>query len=303
MLDIPFSRLRGPRVHYTSRNNQNTGPLTQTEITGGGWDLQDRCFREPAKVTPWWILDLSGTDPRLVTRFQTTLSTEMGKYGISGTYLGTQALQLGSIDDTQSLNSAENQLFAQIHRYKQQESNFVLFVLLPSKDADTYGMVKRVGDQALGVPTICHVCKMRKYPGENEKLSMKNKKPQQKAKSNQEEQPDQIQKQFGPDVGAQFIGNLLMKYNLKARSNTVNQEFSAKIPILDKDTMLMGMDVVSSFQPSEKASYLLCRRRTREVTRRAVAKALLQLSGVSTMRSRNTLRATEKMVFQRQKDL
>lgn len=200
----------------------------------------------------------------------------MPKYGISGTYLDTHTLQLGSLNSTQSLNSAENSLYAQIQRFKQQEPKFVLFVLLPSKDAETYAMVKRVGDQALGVPTICHVCKKRRYPVEDEKLSMKKAKPQQKAKSDQEEQPEKIEKFFGPDVGPQFIGNLLMKYNLKARTTSVNQEFYSKVPLLDKDTMLMGLDVVSSFLPLNLALCLDYYRLIPVGTLRTIVKALLR---------------------------
>ena len=119
MLDVPFSRLRGPGVHYNGPINKPLlGRLDQTELLEGTWKVQDRRFREPAKVTAWRILDLSGTVARLVARFQKTLSTDMPKYDISGTYLGTLALQLGPINDTQSLNSAENQLYAQIQRYK-----------------------------------------------------------------------------------------------------------------------------------------------------------------------------------------
>ena len=248
MLDIHFSRLRGPGVHYTGpTNNPTLGRLSPSEMLEGTWKVQDRRFRDPAKVTAWRILDLSGTVPGLVARFQQALSTDMPKYGMSGTYLGTQALQLGPVGDTQSLDSAENQLYAQIRPYKQQEPSVVFFVLLPSKDAETYAMVKRVGDQALGVPTICHVWKMRRYPAEDGKLTMKKPKPQQKANADQEGQPEKVEKYFGPDIGPQFIGNLLMKYNLKAKNFTVNQEFSSRVPILDKDTMLMGLDVVSSF--------------------------------------------------------
>ena len=153
-------------------------------------------------------------------------------------------------------------------------------------------MVKRVGDQALGVPTICHVCKMRRYPAEDEKLTMKKPKPQQKANTDQEGQPEKVEKYFGPDIGPQFIGNLLMKYNLKAKDFTVNQEFSSRVPILDKDTMLMGLDVVSSILTLNLAFCLTYHRLIPVVILRTIVKALLRPWVVSTTRSRNTLRAT-----------
>lgn len=53
MLDIPFSRLRGPGVHYNGPINKPLlGRLSPTEILEGIWKVEDRYFREASRVTP-----------------------------------------------------------------------------------------------------------------------------------------------------------------------------------------------------------------------------------------------------------
>ncbi|KAJ9605777.1 hypothetical protein H2200_009626 [Cladophialophora chaetospira] len=89
----------------------------------------------------------------------------------------------------------------------------VLF--LPAKDQDLYSAIKRSGDQELGLTTICHVTHDARVS--QNKLHVKN------------------------DWG--FLGNLTMKINLKTRRDAVNHTLRYRAPILDKPTMVLGIDV------------------------------------------------------------
>jgi hypothetical protein len=87
----------------------------------------------------------------------------------------------------------------------------LFLVLLPERSVELYSIVKAIGDQALGVHTICQVCNKFK----------------------------------GPSSHPANLGNLFMKFNLKLHPQGVNQKLLKEVPILTPETMLIGLDVVS----------------------------------------------------------
>ena len=236
MLNVDACCLSGPQVAYRNRVPDQQGvhgpvAVPGTQITAGSWNLRDKGFAVPATTGAYWsVLELTrnaGCSQTTMQAFFKTLRQEMRNYGITdpgyesknhrdhkvGVTNQNAAYQV--LQDEQNINAKMRAMQAAVLKEKK-EALKLLFVLLPAKEVDLYALLKRVADQQLGIHTVCIVCKQ---PGT---------------------------KWYGPPTQAPFLGNVLLKFNLKMGLWGTNQALLSgkSTPILDDDTMLMGADVV-----------------------------------------------------------
>jgi hypothetical protein len=101
----------------------------------------------------------------------------------------------------------------------------LIVFLVNDSDAGLYSLIKRLCDQQMGIANIYHVCKDQR--------------PRRKDTWNQF---------YGPSRDWNLMGNLAMKANLKIGLTGANQILAEKLPYLDNETMLMGMDVVCNLR-------------------------------------------------------
>ncbi|KPI35807.1 Protein argonaute 1D [Cyphellophora attinorum] len=220
MLPVHAKVLEAPKVSYL-------GAITNPALRKGKWNLQQQRFARSgtAKTTTWSVLSLQTTAltvrARYIQDFQTNLQTGMQRYGLQATKWPRQ----NNLDPLQTFASAGRTPEEWLERLTdiQKKGVDVLFVLLPSKHASFYTIIKQIGDLELGLQTICHVCD------------------DQKPKNPPRNFPAQW---FGPKTDPNTIANLLLKFNLKSSQHGVNQQFAGERSyLLEGDTMLMGMDV------------------------------------------------------------
>lgn len=250
MVKVNATIVQGPQLNYQGPG----GTVTSSEISLGKWNLKKRYFTKPAATKRWSILELrvgqGGTPQRRLDEFIREVGTQMGSYDITDCTTVRQALSNGQLDlglhtvavtnpgasnsateitdlngIVTAINNIEDSISEKNVRARRRGEDapdplHLVFVLLPSKSASHYSMVKRAGDQMTGVHTICMVC------------------------TNID---DRVKGRYwGPRMDGQTIGNVLMKFNLKMRIDGVNQSLRLdNTPILDNNTMILGMDVVS----------------------------------------------------------
>jgi eukaryotic translation initiation factor 2C len=219
MLPVQAKVLEAPKVSYL----QN---ITEPARRKGKWNLQKQQFARSgtAKTTTWSVLSVQTTTLTVaaghIQNFQRSLQAGMQQYGLQATKWPSH----NNLDPLQTFaSSGDPDKWLERLTNIQKKGVDVLFVLLPSKHASFYTIIKQIGDIELGLQTICHVC--------------------------DEQKPHKAQRNppppwFGPKTDPNTIANLLLKFNLKSSQHGVNQQFAGeKSYLLQGDTMLMGMDV------------------------------------------------------------
>ena len=195
-------------------------------------------FAEPATSGAYWsVLELTrgvNCSPGVIDTMFGDLSRQMQGYGITDPYYWYQSYKdhrlevtnqrdlNETLQDEQKLITRLTKMQADVRREKNEALKLV-FILLPAKEVGLYALVKRVADQKVGMHTVCIVCQRRRG------------------------------KPYGPPSDPAFLGNVLLKCNLKMGVVGVNQKLMPKhaTPILNDDTMLIGADVVSTIYQQE----------------------------------------------------
>ncbi|KIV84573.1 hypothetical protein PV11_00346 [Exophiala sideris] len=237
MLSVPVCLLETPKVRYRPRNHGSaTRPLGSTAEKGvvevekakyGSWDLRNMSFFKAARPFNWTIIEftLPGQDQPQCSMtefngFKNRLQAEMRRLGMSPQFaqLKVHKRQLPSanmpkhhdVEGPQGLKSQYGIVQSSLQSVPITVN--LVVVLLPLKDMELYSAVKRIGDQNLGLPTVCHVL---------------------------ETTDDGLR----PNPSPGFPANLSMKINLKADATSVNQALVHKPGILEAGTMILGIDV------------------------------------------------------------
>ncbi|KIV95896.1 hypothetical protein PV10_03497 [Exophiala mesophila] len=221
MLQVPVDRLETPLIEYLLR--KANGRNNPKGLDKGKWNLRDCEFsKTPTQPIMWTCFSLTqfpvpGLDGK-VKAFQGKFDEALKIYGVRLTHrnltTGMTSMSPWCYQYTgrlQDYYSGLEELFAKISA----GGSRMVVLLLPKKDPELYGAIKRICDTSVGVVSICHV--MEKVDGS-----------------------------FEPKSDVTFFGNLCMKANLKLTSSsvlTVNQRLTHTPPILSDVCMIMGIDV------------------------------------------------------------
>ncbi|KAJ1913715.1 hypothetical protein IWQ60_009100 [Tieghemiomyces parasiticus] len=201
ILVTPARNLPPPTVVYSQRDvSQNVMPRD------GAWNMRGRRFLQPAELNSYAVLVLDRPHPNAmaaVRRGMDELFRACSQVGMRVTpdrpelvfYPGRggfkQGLREAWVEGSQACGSKPD----------------VVFVILPSADASTYGEIKRLSDTDMGAPTQCMLM-------------------------------SKVQR-----GGIQYMANVALKLNVKLRG--VNAQLRREdIPFLSSEpTMVVGADV------------------------------------------------------------
>ena len=207
MITVPGRILEPPSLTY--------GGSKTMKPYGGSWNLAAQKFTTPGKYASWSVLIINGGNrmalPRLGDEDRDALikelATALNRYAISmGAYMSVKTLDL--LELTPNNRMANDRELATIFSKAEEKGIRMLFVVLPEPDRWLYSRIKFYGDVKHGVHTI-------------NSLGTK------------------LAQERGRDM---YIGNLSLKFNIKGGgvNHTVGKVLTKP---LDKDTMLMGIDV------------------------------------------------------------
>ena len=239
LLKVPTTRLKTPRVQYRTpaTKPQPYEKILEDYNSGlnyGSWNLRGMNFVNPAKQKKWTyvVLRLPETPecpPASLDTFVKQFGNAFNFAGMTdfkfiplGTYTDHHtSLPFDSLpgrEDVQKLKQQE-EVIEKVLRKLESEVNLVM-ILLPSKNQDLYGCVKRAGDQTVGMTTVCHVTKI----------------------ATTGQKPSGLPEPSG-NVGT--LANISMKVNLKVSPKGVNQSLNSaqRGPILTAKSMIIGIDV------------------------------------------------------------
>lgn len=214
MIRVDVNVIHGPDLTYPSRDRGRQAPLEERERDNGSWNLATRRFVTPASQGSWSVLQIEEDRQGNVdlTPFFNLVTEQLPLYGITSTRVRQQRQEVHRISRHGAMqpHQLRNKLL-EIFQGAVAGSVRVAFVIMPRKETQLYQALKCTADLA-GIHTICHVAN-RGQPVSN----------------------------------WNNIGNMLMKFNLKMHHQSVNQTIRGvqtnSIPYLDRDTMLMGIDV------------------------------------------------------------
>ena len=228
MLRVTGHLLQPPTVLY---ERHSIGPPSTKY---GTWNLKGnpKFTRGAANNVTWSILEIRRGDPKNKYEFLTsesfkiffnTFQTAMKDYGIQDQAPKTKAdedyavhrLLLRSGGDAADREKKDyNAIKTKLEDFFKTAGVKLLFVFIPSKDADLYSHIKTAGDVEIGLLTICAVSR---WDREN---------------------------WWGPKLDPTTVANYMMKVNLKLGGT--NQTISkATKPFDQSRTMFMGTSFTS----------------------------------------------------------
>ena len=216
MLQVPVNKLEAPLIEYAASNINR-----RTNLQGldkGKWNLRDCAFsKTPTQPIKWTCFALTQSPVPVpdgkVGAFQDKFDKALKSYGVRLTYnpLPTGITNMSPWCYQYTGRRGLEELFAKISA-----GGFrMVILLLPKKDPELYGAIKKICDTSVGIVSICHVMQM-------------------------------VGRSLEPKSDANFFGNLCLKANLKLTSSsvsTVNQRLRTVPPILTGVCMIMGIDV------------------------------------------------------------
>lgn len=227
MLTVHGRILNAPALQYSA------GVITPAM---GSWNLKQTRFHTPGSFKKWGILVLDLPNrPTLQThdrfgepllpenQLVTKLARSLREYGLvldANPRVRHVTIQNSFSDDNR--NQINEELDKNFSQAEQAQFN-LLFIILPGDDKYTYAMIKFYGDVKYGIQTInCVGSKLQKPKGQE-----------------------------------MYMGNLAIKFNIKGGG--VNHVLTgnstlAKSKPLDKQTMLMGIDVTHPSPGSVKGA-------------------------------------------------
>lgn len=223
MLRVNGHLLQPPTVMY---EGFSIGPMFTKY---GTWNLKGnpKFTRGAAAKVTWSILEIQRDDPKKKDEllssqsfkiFFDTFQAAMKAYGIQDQAPRTSPaddyaqhrLLLGRGGDAADREKKDhNAIKAKLEEFLKKADVKLLFVVIPSKDADLYSHVKAAGDVETGLITICAVSRWDK------------------------------ENWWGPKLDPTTVANYMMKVNLKLGGT--NQMISrASMPFDQTRTMFMG---------------------------------------------------------------
>lgn len=235
MLAVPVRMLEVPILQYRRQDHSGANPASlrqveQNRARYGSWDLRQMSYFRPAGSFRWTIIELTLAGRHRCStndfnEFQNRLNIEMRRLRMSRAQwvqLGQHQYALPFADlprhhNLNELGRQEGTIRSFLEKLQETFKLDLVVVLLPEKDMELYAAVKRVGDQDLGLATVCHVLR-----------GPKNK-----------DQPPGVY----PNMSPGLFSNLSMKINLKTDTNAVNQSLAVKRRMLAAGTMILGIDV------------------------------------------------------------
>ncbi|OQV02142.1 Piwi domain-containing protein isoform 1 [Cladophialophora immunda] len=247
MAKVPVTVLARPDLMYKAQGNpKQTKFINGASINAGQWNVRDAAFVKPASGKRWSCVELTANtkSPKCPipgsTHFVNHLSQALRKYGIES----FEWTPLNRNDMSQQQYADEN-LFPRWKTVSNFQKRYaaiekllknlkgkgiqLVVLLLPSEDPELYGAIKRVGEQAVGIFTVCHV--LRRGAGALWPRSLLH--------------PGNLNGGINHD----FLANLCMKINLKVDTTTVNQALYCNPKILSPETMIIGIDVAHGGGP------------------------------------------------------
>ena len=247
-------------------------PTKELALGSGRWNLLNRHCFQPAPGRSWGLVELcrpakgphkappppknkspspnGGANLVVLQKFAAVFEGALSNFGLNGfrnvdTNIGTdQKLALASSKVPRNEQDSYTDFTRIKSRLKALQGKGVGFVvvLLPEQDQELYGAVKKLGDQELGLHTICHVC--RDHDSDNKNADLR---------WNSNKAP--LEDYWGPHVDLPTMGNLHLKVNLKlstqqmAAQMSANQAPTSLGSIVTDKTMVVGMDVVCLVLP------------------------------------------------------
>lgn len=247
LLRVPITTLKLPPILYRVRSDRtkfNTGDKEyQKTLQYGSWNLENTSFVEPAINRTWTCVELKlpyvaaclqDHVNTFITNMATTFEAQgmtgfryippttstpptTGKQPATGTPPATSPYRIFDLpyrfppgrDQLDEL-AQQDQEIVKLLTELQEKVDFVI-LLVPSRQQDLYGSIKRAGDQTVGINTICH---MTSDKGE-------------------------------PKTELGVLANISMKINLKTSRSAVNHALDSgnRGPILTARSMIIGIDV------------------------------------------------------------
>lgn len=213
--------------------------VDEVRLARGGWNLMSKHFAVPAPPSKWTFLQICFQNDRQIVHHENlkynadNFGNAMPTYGIDGHCMFTgdatfHTLTLeGSIDSWDPAMDVRNEraIRQKLQNCKGKEVQLVL-ITLPAKMTKLYAMIKWSADVHVGIHTICAVTGWQKWREESF---------------------------WGIKDSPQFLGNLLLKYNLKL-GGINHRLLHAQGGILARKTMFVGMDVTHPSQGSQSGA-------------------------------------------------
>ena len=245
LLRVPFTKLELPPILYqirkdpTQPNKDNEPPKFNKDDTHyqkalryGSWNLDNTYFVAPATDCTWTCVELTlpnvtGCNSAMVQNFIRGFEATFRNQGMAGFRYVPLAqgpyqiyeLPYQSPPGRNQLKKLEEQdkKIVDLLKGLKDKVDFVI-LLVPSRQQDLYGSIKRAGDQIVGLTTICHMTEDKRQP--------------QKVPLN-------------PKIGRGVWANISMKINLKSSYLAVNQALNREKrgQILTGRSMILGIDV------------------------------------------------------------
>jgi hypothetical protein len=237
LLQVTGVKMSNPDLKYRQAVAGGTGQIPRAVDTraleSGSWNLHGRAFYRPTIKRNWIYYELSlpnafCSDSDL-DAFRYGMANAFQTYGMTNfNYIGQPAaprrvsLPDGCIPgrfDQGKLQILETQIEGLFRRAKSAGAHLII-LLLPRRTDVLYAIIKRVGDQTVGIRTMC----IQTAPPANKRGPNK------------------------PKSSFDFYGNLCQKANLKLwnprtdQQPAVNQILDQKA-VLDNKTVVLGIDV------------------------------------------------------------
>lgn len=216
MITVPGRILPKPSLEYGKRSS-----ITPRD---GSWNLRDKSFLRGSRFPKWGLLLLHiGRKQALFDRREQTVkdlvlafAAELRKYGVD---LG-DGLPYRHVVELSGLglpDKKDNELkLDNVFRTMKTANIPIALVILVSADRQLYSRVKYYGDVLYGIQTVCSVgTKLQKMNGQG-----------------------------------MYMANLALKFNIKGGG--INHSIKDPMHPLDKDTMLVGIDVTHPSPDSSK---------------------------------------------------
>jgi len=234
LIDVPVRRIPMTQLRYLNANGANAF------VSQNPWFLTNRRAIQPAggsqtaldpkQVYNWSLIEIrnsghGGQQPGELQHFVDVFQKQMANYGMVNTKIlchnaGWNSHKL--VDDVHVGDGVRRILKGMMN---QPSKLLFVVIILPRRDLDLYARVKRIAELELGCTVVCCVPKRGKLPSDTTQNSQYN-----------------------------IRANMISKINLKSASTAAGHAWSQTPALLQGETMVVGMDVVSGIraQPSDR---------------------------------------------------
>lgn len=233
MVKVPIVKVPHAKLKYGGKSSP-----ADTDLAKGSWNLRGcmpAVLSSPQKYTLLELYRPNGRPTGKLEEFATEFAAGLARFGMAAfgkpfrhpAGMSKHLVQLfssqGRYDHGQM--SQDLSTLRKIFGGMRSEGIRLVLVILPDKDAELYGLVKRAGElqDGAGVHTICLAVGKNKTLREGQWIPY-----------------------VGPKLDAGFMANLHMKFNMKLSRKSANQTLATNTDkVLTAKTMLVGIDVVS----------------------------------------------------------